>query len=121
MSKHTKGKWELAGNYMVIAPGGSIDGGDTIATCNPMRCDAVANARLIAVAPEMLEVLLNFIRQLSLDNKCFINPFRCNVIIGQIFFNTNELTIKILCSNAGAAAAHCEIENGFTFERVCFD
>lgn len=59
-AKHTKGPWKIGGscNRHIVAPGGM-----EIASCRPYYIrrpaydEAVANARLIAAAPELLEAL----------------------------------------------------------------
>lgn len=72
MSKHTPGPWKLAGKTTI-----SNDGEDfclaNVGTFSIEQEEAEANARLIAVAPELLEALIGAVAQMSLAADCIEN------------------------------------------------
>lgn len=64
MSKHTPGPWEagpnprgICSNEYVVRPAGEFPHGAWVADCGMGDDESIANAHLIAAAPEMLEAL----------------------------------------------------------------
>jgi hypothetical protein len=57
MSTHTPGPWVRAGSNVVTAPTETRVGGFCVAQCNTMMDGNIANARLIAAAPDLLDAL----------------------------------------------------------------
>lgn len=57
MSKHTLGEWSVDGHNLASVIRKTATGWETVATCPNANATWRGDARLIAAAPEMLEVL----------------------------------------------------------------
>lgn len=79
-TKHTKGKWEITPNKLVIVKSGTLD---IISDCDTTdvetsltKLEMEANAKLIAAAPELLDALIlmseYYIHDKSIDDGEYI-------------------------------------------------
>jgi hypothetical protein len=77
MSGHTPGPWFYDEECGDVASVASVDGRHryiTMACGHPDTGESVANARLIAAAPEMLEALLGMVEAAGPDFLCCCRP-----------------------------------------------
>lgn len=73
MSKHTPAPWELSLGRTIVGIRASNGSLDVIADCNdtvPQGEERIANARLIAAAPELLEALQAIMNTYVAANLC---------------------------------------------------
>ena len=57
--KHTKGPWNIrksGGKYKITADTGTLDGPECVAVVSDFNSSSRANAELVALAPELLEI-----------------------------------------------------------------